>query len=132
LGLDRSLLSSARAWREAPGRASGARGRVQSRAAADVGAHDPLSATRAVLRSIRANRHRIGTAPTPLTYGCVSYGCSHGQRTSPGRPRTGRVHLGGRGRGRGGGRESGGTRLPSDDDLPTAETFPFAPRTLTR
>ena len=28
--------------------------------------------------------------------------------------------------------ESGGTRLPSDDDLPTAETFPFAPRTLTR
>ena len=28
--------------------------------------------------------------------------------------------------------ESGGTRLPSDEDLPTAETFPFAPRTLTR
>ncbi|MGP9733521.1 PAQR family membrane homeostasis protein TrhA [Brachybacterium sp. AOP42-C2-15] len=27
---------------------------------------------------------------------------------------------------------SGGTELPSDDDLPTAEKFPFAPRTLTR
>ena len=28
--------------------------------------------------------------------------------------------------------ESGGTRLPSDEDLPTAETFPFATRTFTR
>ena len=28
--------------------------------------------------------------------------------------------------------ESGGTDLPGDEDLPTAETFPFAPRTLTR
>ncbi|WP_227873209.1 PAQR family membrane homeostasis protein TrhA [Brachybacterium ginsengisoli] len=28
--------------------------------------------------------------------------------------------------------ESGGTALPGDDDLPTAENFPFAPRTLTR
>ena len=28
--------------------------------------------------------------------------------------------------------ESGGTRIPADDELPTAETFPFAPRTLTR
>lgn len=28
--------------------------------------------------------------------------------------------------------DSGGTRLTADDELPTAETFPFAPRTLTR
>ena len=28
--------------------------------------------------------------------------------------------------------ESGGTRMPADDELPTAENFPFAPRTLTR
>ncbi|WP_241237200.1 PAQR family membrane homeostasis protein TrhA [Brachybacterium saurashtrense] len=28
--------------------------------------------------------------------------------------------------------ESGGTRLPADEELPTAENFPFAPRTLTR
>ena len=28
--------------------------------------------------------------------------------------------------------ESGGTELPGDEDLPTAEAFPFAPRTLTR
>jgi hemolysin III len=27
---------------------------------------------------------------------------------------------------------SGGTELPADEDLPTAENFPFAPRTLTR
>lgn len=27
---------------------------------------------------------------------------------------------------------SGGTELPTDEDLPTAENFPFAPRTLTR
>ena len=28
--------------------------------------------------------------------------------------------------------ESGGTRMPADDELPAAENFPFAPRTLTR
>src|SRR5699024_2464210 len=28
--------------------------------------------------------------------------------------------------------ESGGTRIQDDEDLPTAENFPFAPRTLTR